>query len=44
MKENGIKATIIGMITEDCSKIIHYKKQSVEILQPDTDELYKVIK
>lgn len=42
--ENGIKATVIGMITEETERIINSGNDFEEILQPDSDELYKVVK
>lgn len=44
LKDNGVKATVIGKITEEREKIINEGKVSKEILAPECDELYKVIK
>lgn len=40
----GIKATVIGKVTKDKKKILQTGTYTEEILQPVSDELYKVIK
>jgi hydrogenase expression/formation protein HypE len=44
MLEKGIKATVIGMITKETERIIKSGNGFEEIHQPDSDELYKVVK
>jgi hydrogenase expression/formation protein HypE len=41
--DNGIKAAIIGVITEDSSKTLRHGQVIEEILQPGSDELYKAV-
>ena len=46
LEENGIRATIIGTITADktCKKLISQKEGlTIEIVQPEADELFKIV-
>ncbi len=42
LKEENIHAAIIGKLVENGNKILHTGKVSINILQPEADELYKV--
>lgn len=44
MKNHDITASVIGMITEEKEKVLCHNKACQLIPQPDSDELYKVIK
>ena len=43
LERNGIKATVIGQITESSEKRLVFKDGDVEIGEPLSDELYKVV-
>lgn len=43
LERNGIKATVIGQITEGSEKRLVFKDGVVEIGEPLSDELYKVV-
>ncbi|HHW30780.1 MAG TPA: AIR synthase [Clostridiaceae bacterium] len=43
LANNGISSAIIGKITKDLTKYIVKDSQLIEIGQPETDELYKVV-
>jgi len=42
LKKNNIEAAVIGEITENKDKIINVKGNKVELVEPGTDELYKI--
>lgn len=42
LKRNNIEAAVIGKITEEKNKIINVKGNKVDVVEPDTDELYKI--
>lgn len=41
--ENGVKASVIGKVTNDLRKVLMFEDSIEEIQQPQSDELYKVI-
>jgi hydrogenase maturation factor len=43
LEENGVKATIIGTVTEDLKKLLIVNNNAEEIKQPASDELYKAV-
>lgn len=43
LKENNIDAAVIGELTECCDKLLIHGDKVEPILQPESDELYKVI-
>lgn len=43
LENNGVMATIIGEITEEKRKVMYDDNNIIQINQPDTDELFKVV-
>lgn len=44
LKASGIEASVIGKMTDRADRLLYDGERTEKILQPDADELYKVIK